>query len=248
MSKSSTPAENAAALLERRGSRREFLRKTAVTAIAGGVFAACKTKVPDGQAALPGADSNVSGGTMPPPAQTALAAQQAAADRMDAMHEAGIKAFPAKTEGKGNQILAPVMDGKTKVFNLTARPIKWEERSRYDCECVGVQRSGARSANSGEGGRSRARGAQERPPRIDFDSLSRTRWCRTIRMAFRSSHKSQSSPAPPSPTNSRSGIRGRTCITHTTIRRSRWGWGCWAPSSSSRRILAQSSAPISIMS
>jgi FtsP/CotA-like multicopper oxidase with cupredoxin domain len=135
MSNSSTPADDAATLLERSGSRREFLRNSAVTVIAGGVLAACKGKVPDTEAAaspqtpLPaklGADSNLSGGTMPPPAQTALAAQQAAADQMDAMHEAGIKAFPAKTAGKGNQLLAPVMDGKTKVFNLTARPIKWE--------------------------------------------------------------------------------------------------------------------------
>jgi FtsP/CotA-like multicopper oxidase with cupredoxin domain len=135
MSKTSTPADDAVTLLKRRGSRREFLRNTAVTAIAGGVLAACKGQVPDSAAAgppqqppsaKPGADSNVSGGTMPPPAQTALAAQLAAADQMDAMHEAGIKAFPAKTAGKGNQILVPVMDGKTKVFNLTARPIKWE--------------------------------------------------------------------------------------------------------------------------
>ena len=133
MSNSSTPIDHAATLLERRGSRRDFLRNTAVTALAGGVLAACKGRVPENAAAVTppstakaGADSNVSGGTMPPPAQTALAAQQAAADQMDAMHEAGIKAFPAKTAGKGNQLLAPVMDGKTKVFNLTARPIKWE--------------------------------------------------------------------------------------------------------------------------
>ena len=135
MSNSSTPADDAATLLERRGSRRDFLRNTAVTAIAGGVFAACKGKVSVSDtarssqtppAATPGVDGNVSGGTMPPPAQTALAAQQTAADQMDAMHEAGIKAFPAKTAGRGNQILAPVMDGKTKVFNLIARPIKWE--------------------------------------------------------------------------------------------------------------------------
>ena len=145
MSNTSTPADNATTLLERRGSRREFLRNTAVTAIAGGVLAACKGKVPttESAAAAPaaaklGADSNVTGGTMPPSAQTALAAQLAAADQMDAMHEAGIKAFPAKTAGKGNQILTPVMDGRTKVFNLTARPIKMGERSRHDQQCLGV--------------------------------------------------------------------------------------------------------------
>ena len=133
MSNSPTPAVDAATLLTGRGSRREFLRNTAVTAIAGGVLVACKGAVSEDEAAglsqkpsaaKLGADSNQSGGTMPAP--TALAAQQAAADQMDAMHEAGIKAFPAKTAGKGNQLLVPVMDGKTKVFNLTARPIKWE--------------------------------------------------------------------------------------------------------------------------
>lgn len=45
---------------------------------------------------------------------------------MDAVHEHGVKAFPSKTEGKGNQIMAPRMDGATKVYELTAREIKWE--------------------------------------------------------------------------------------------------------------------------
>jgi FtsP/CotA-like multicopper oxidase with cupredoxin domain len=45
---------------------------------------------------------------------------------MDRMHEAGIKAFPAATEGKGNQILKPeVVDG-VKVFHLAASKIQWE--------------------------------------------------------------------------------------------------------------------------
>ena len=39
---------------------------------------------------------------------------------MDRMHEAGIKAFPAKSKGKGNQLLAPRMDGGVKVFDLSA--------------------------------------------------------------------------------------------------------------------------------
>ena len=48
------------------------------------------------------------------------------ADQMDAMHEKGVKAFPAKTAGKGNQLLAPKMDGEVKVFELTCRKIQWE--------------------------------------------------------------------------------------------------------------------------
>ena len=45
---------------------------------------------------------------------------------MDAMHEKGIKAFPAKTEGKGNQLLKPRMVGGVKEYELTAREMQWE--------------------------------------------------------------------------------------------------------------------------
>jgi FtsP/CotA-like multicopper oxidase with cupredoxin domain len=45
---------------------------------------------------------------------------------MDAMHEAGIKAFPAPTQGKGNQILEYTMDGDVKVFELTCKEVDWE--------------------------------------------------------------------------------------------------------------------------
>jgi FtsP/CotA-like multicopper oxidase with cupredoxin domain len=48
------------------------------------------------------------------------------ADAMDAMHEKGIKAFPAKTTGKGSLLLAPRMESGVKVFDLTAEEIKWE--------------------------------------------------------------------------------------------------------------------------
>ena len=48
-------------------------------------------------------------------------------EAMDRRHEAGIKAFPAKTAGQGNQPLAParVEDG-VKVFELTCKVIQWE--------------------------------------------------------------------------------------------------------------------------
>ena len=132
MPSSKLPPDDANTLLKGRGSRRTFLRNTAVTALAGGVLAACKRASHEEAEALSqkppvakvGPDSDQSGGTMA--AHPAVTVQQTDADKMDAMHEAGIKAFPAKTAGKGNQLLAPVMDGKTKVFNLTARPIKWE--------------------------------------------------------------------------------------------------------------------------
>jgi len=47
-------------------------------------------------------------------------------DEMDAMHEAGIKSFPAATAGKGGQPLEPIMDGDVKVYNLKAEVIQWE--------------------------------------------------------------------------------------------------------------------------
>lgn len=47
-------------------------------------------------------------------------------DEMDAMHEAGIKSFPAATEGLGGQPLDYEMDGGVKVFRLTCGLTNWE--------------------------------------------------------------------------------------------------------------------------
>jgi len=52
-------------------------------------------------------------------------------DEMDAEHEKGVKAFldnitTPNTAGKGGQPLEPIMDGDTKVFNLTCQVIQWE--------------------------------------------------------------------------------------------------------------------------
>jgi FtsP/CotA-like multicopper oxidase with cupredoxin domain len=48
------------------------------------------------------------------------------ADDMDAMHEAGVKSFPAATKGKGGQPLEYTMDGDVKVFQLTCEVVEWE--------------------------------------------------------------------------------------------------------------------------
>jgi FtsP/CotA-like multicopper oxidase with cupredoxin domain len=48
------------------------------------------------------------------------------ADEMDAMHEEGVKAFPAKTKGLGGQPLAFEEDGDTMVFRLTCDVVDWE--------------------------------------------------------------------------------------------------------------------------
>jgi manganese oxidase len=99
-------------------SRREFLRRGTSVAVA----------LPAVLSSL-GACSD----TAPPPAQAATTAAPAApptpqqrADEMDAMHEKGVKAFPAKTEGKGNQLLKPRIEKGIKVFDLTAEEIQWE--------------------------------------------------------------------------------------------------------------------------
>ena len=102
-------------------SRRSFLKTAAVTAFAGGALAACS----DSKAQKPVAETkDASGGTTAPnPAPLSVAATAAA---MDAMHEKGVKAFPAKSEGKGNQLLAPRVEKGVKIFELTASQIQWE--------------------------------------------------------------------------------------------------------------------------
>src|SRR3954454_9382068 len=45
---------------------------------------------------------------------------------MDAMHEAGIKAFPAKTGALGNQSLQPRVENGVKIFDLTCKVVQWE--------------------------------------------------------------------------------------------------------------------------
>src|SRR5918997_397586 len=119
-------------LLETVATRRTFLRNAALSTVAVGALAACQSKAEqpatgagsaDGNrsaanAAKPGAtqaDSDHSGGSTAPHPSTP-ANPRAAADAMDAMHEKGVKAFPAKTEGKGNQPFQPRMDGGVKVF------------------------------------------------------------------------------------------------------------------------------------
>ena len=65
----------------------------------------------------------------PGAAQAATTPAQTPQDRvreMDAGHEAGVKAFPAPTAGKGAQPLAPEIAAGVKVFKITASEIDWE--------------------------------------------------------------------------------------------------------------------------
>jgi FtsP/CotA-like multicopper oxidase with cupredoxin domain len=101
-------------------SRRDFLRKGTAAAIALptalSVIGACG----ESKAAPPEAST-----TPAAPAAPAPTARQRA-DTMDAMHEKGVKAFPAKTEGKGNQPFEPRIEKGVKVYDITAEEIQWE--------------------------------------------------------------------------------------------------------------------------
>jgi FtsP/CotA-like multicopper oxidase with cupredoxin domain len=102
-------------------SRRRFLRDAAVTAAVAGVATACKPN----SASTPAAGATASqaqptGGTM------GAHDTASAVTAMDDAHEKGVKAFPAATKGKGNQLLAPRMEGNVKVYDLTARKVQWE--------------------------------------------------------------------------------------------------------------------------
>src|SRR3954447_25274543 len=44
---------------------------------------------------------------------------------MDAMHEAGIKSFPAKTAGQASQRLQPRIENGVKIFDLTCKVVQW---------------------------------------------------------------------------------------------------------------------------
>ena len=117
----------------RAATRRDFLRRSALAAIAAPAAVsaiACAAEAGSQQVAT-AADSDHSGGTNAPHPATAAAAAtpltgRAKADAMDAMHEKGMKAFPAKTAGKGNVVLAPRIEKGVKCFDLTARRIRWE--------------------------------------------------------------------------------------------------------------------------
>ena len=63
------------------------------------------------------AEGAVSGGEPPP-------AMHEGHD--DEAYMAGIEAFPAETEGIGNQLMEPVRDGDVLVYELTADEIEWE--------------------------------------------------------------------------------------------------------------------------
>jgi len=122
-----------ATLAEAPTSRRNFLRSASLTAV-GGALVACGTgSGASAAAAQQGAPVTQAGGPKPGatggtmgPHDTAAGAGLSAADAMDAMHEKGIKAFPAKTAVYGNQPMKPKIVNGVKVFELTAAEMQWE--------------------------------------------------------------------------------------------------------------------------
>jgi manganese oxidase len=99
-------------------SRRGFLKGASLGVglpVLGGVLAACGET--NSQAATAMTDMT------PAPQPAAMTA-----DEMDAMHEAGVKAFVAgvKTAGQGNQPLQPKVENGVKIFELTCKEIQWE--------------------------------------------------------------------------------------------------------------------------
>jgi FtsP/CotA-like multicopper oxidase with cupredoxin domain len=100
-------------------SRRDFLWKGAAAAIALPTVATLTACGDTRASAAPATQAPAA-----PAAPTPTPQQQA--DAMDAMHEKGVKAFPAKTAGKGNQPMEPRIERGVKVYELTCEEIQWE--------------------------------------------------------------------------------------------------------------------------
>lgn len=103
-------------------SRRDVLKWIGIgiaLPTAAGVLSACaQTASNAGVPATQVASDHATG------AGTATAGHQW--EEMDRMHEAGVKAFPAKTAGLGGQHLEPRIEGDIKVFDLVCQKVMWE--------------------------------------------------------------------------------------------------------------------------
>src|ERR1041385_5736546 len=98
MSNETTSTDNLNALAQTATSRRAFLRTAGFSAVSAGALVACGKAANAKPAEVATAAAAPAAAPPVPPAATI----RAAADAMDAMHKKGIKAFPAKTAGKGN--------------------------------------------------------------------------------------------------------------------------------------------------
>jgi manganese oxidase len=109
-------------------SRRNFIRRTAITMVAApaamAALAACSAEAEEKAAAQSAPAPDHSGGTTSPHAAHVSAAHKS--EEMDRKHEAGVKSFPAPTRGKGGVILQPRVERGVKIFDLTCSKVQWE--------------------------------------------------------------------------------------------------------------------------
>ncbi len=103
-------------------TRRSFIRRGAVAAVALPAVVSTLGACDETRAASKSPRQGKPAAAPPPPPPS----QRQKADEMDAMHEKGIKAFPAKTEGRGNQLMQPRIENGVKVYDITAEEIQWE--------------------------------------------------------------------------------------------------------------------------
>ena len=101
-------------------SRRTFIRQGAAAAVVLPTVAATLAACGETKAAAPAPPQEPAKPAAPPPSP------REKADQMDATHEKGVTAFPAKTEGQGNRLMEPRMEGRVKVYDLTAEELQWE--------------------------------------------------------------------------------------------------------------------------
>src|SRR5215210_2648142 len=113
-----------ASLFADRVNRRRFVGALGLA----GASAAGAAVAPSATRAIPAAAAETGHEHVEPAVAAAPPAQNAptSAEEMDAMHEAGVRSFPAQTEGLGGQPLTPEMDGDVKVFKLTCQAVQWE--------------------------------------------------------------------------------------------------------------------------
>jgi FtsP/CotA-like multicopper oxidase with cupredoxin domain len=109
--------------IKRRISRRSFLKGASFGVgipVLGGVLAACSGT--SAQAPTSATEAH----NMTPVTQSQPGGPTA--DEIDAMHEAGVKAFLAgtKTAGTGNQPLAPRVENGVKIYELTCKKVPFE--------------------------------------------------------------------------------------------------------------------------
>ena len=155
-------------------SRRDFIRKGTAAAVALPAvvsLAACSES--KAAAKTPSAPADTSARATAPAAPALTARQKA--DAMDAMHEKGVKAFPAKTAGKGNQLLSPGSRRASRSTSSPPKKIQWEtepgRRVRawaYNEQVPGPQ------IRVREGDRVRVK-LDNRAARVDRDPLPRPR-------------------------------------------------------------------------